>query len=73
MLMKNPQLKMEKKHMKKTRDSTRDAEKKHLDRLCDELGEDTIQKLHKAFELTAGALYKRAKQRAEAELQKDKQ
>jgi hypothetical protein len=46
-----------------------DAEKQeHLDRICEELGADTIKKLHKAYELTAGALFRRAKQRAEAEL-----
>lgn len=68
--MKNPQLKNGERNMKKTRSSTRDAEKQHLDRLCAELGADTIKQLHKAFELTAGALYRRAKQRAEAEMQK---
>jgi RNA-binding protein YhbY len=48
-----------------------DAEKKeHLHRLCEELGADTIQALHKAFTLTAGALYRRAKQRVDAEMQK---
>ena len=52
---------------------TNTEREEHLHRLCDELGEDTIQKLHKAYELTAGALYKRAKQKAEAELQKDGQ
>jgi len=55
--------------MKRTKRT--DAEsKEHLDRLCEELGADTITKLHKAFELTAGALYRRAKQRAEAEVAK---
>jgi hypothetical protein len=45
------------------------ANKKTLDRLCEELGADTIKQLHKAYELTAAALYRRAKQRAEAEMQ----
>ena len=55
--------------MKRTKSLTRDAKKEHLDRICEELGADTIKKLHKAFELTAAALYRRAKQRAEAEMQ----
>ena len=46
-----------------------DAQKKHLDRIYADLGPDLMKKLHKAFTLTAAALYKRAKQRAEAELQ----
>ena len=46
------------------------ANKKTLDRLCEELGADTIKKLHKAFTLTAAALYKRAQQKAVAELLK---
>jgi len=50
---------------------TNTEREEHLHRLCDELGEDTIQKLHKAYELTAGALYKQAKRRTEAELRKD--
>ena len=59
---------------RKTKMTMTDAEReRHFHSLCDELGEDTIQKLHKAYELTAGALYKRAKQKAEAELQKDEQ
>jgi hypothetical protein len=59
---------------RKTKITMTDEEReRHFHRLCDELGEDTIQKLHKAYELTAGALYRRAKQRAEAELQKDEQ
>ena len=46
-----------------------DAQKTHLDRIYEELGPDLVKKLHKAFTLTAAAFYKRAKQRAEAELQ----
>lgn len=45
------------------------AKQKHLDRIYEELGPDLVKKLHKAFTLTAAALYKRAKQRAEAEIQ----
>ena len=48
-----------------------DAEKQeHLDRICEELGADTIKKLHKAFELTAAAVFRAAQKRAEAEMQK---
>ena len=46
-----------------------DAQKTHLDRIYEELGPDLVKKLHKAFTLTAAAFHKRAKQRAEAELQ----
>jgi hypothetical protein len=54
--------------MKKKTELT-DAKNKHLDQIYEELGPDMIKKLHKAFTLTAAALYKRAKQRAEAEMQ----
>jgi hypothetical protein len=56
--------------MKKKEIEPTTATKKTLDRLCEELGADTIKKLHKAFTLTAAALYKRAQQKAEAELLK---
>jgi hypothetical protein len=56
--------------MKNKQTELADAKQKHLDQIYEELGPDMIKKLHKAFTLTAGALYKRAKQRAEAELQK---
>ena len=56
---------------RKTKMTITDEERRqHLDRLCAELGENTIKQLHKAFELTAGALYRRAKQKAEAVLRK---
>ena len=55
--------------MKRTQLLTTDKNKTHFERLCEELGEDTIKNLHRAFELTAAALYRRAKQRAEAEMQ----
>jgi hypothetical protein len=54
--------------MKKTNSPSQDPKKEHLDRICEELGADTITKLHRAYELTAAALYRRAKQRAEAEM-----
>ena len=55
--------------MKKTQTELTNAKQKHLDRICEELGPDMIKKLHKALTLAGAALYKRAKQRAEAELQ----
>ena len=55
--------------MKKKQTEPITTNKKTLDRLCEELGPDMIKKLHKALTLAGAALYKRAKQRAEAELQ----
>lgn len=55
--------------MKRKQTELTDATKKHLDRIFEELGPDLVKKLHKAFTLTAAALYKRAKQRADAEMQ----
>lgn len=59
--------------MKRATLLTTDKNKTHFEHLCQELGEDTIKKLHRAFELTAAALYRRAKQRAEAEMQKEQE
>jgi hypothetical protein len=56
--------------MKSKKSKLTDTKNTRLDRICEELGEDTIKKLHRAFELTAAALYRRAQQRAEAEMQK---
>jgi hypothetical protein len=50
--------------------STTEKNDEHFKRLCDELGEDTIKKLHNAFMLTAAAIYRRAKQHAQAQLRK---
>lgn len=56
---------------RKTKITMTDEERQqHLDRLYEELGAATIKKLHKAFELTAAALYRRAQQGADAEMQK---
>ena len=41
-----------------------------MERMCDDLGADTMKKLHKAFELTAAAVFRAAQKRAEAEMQK---
>lgn len=59
--------------MKRTQTKLPDEKQKHLDRIYEELGPDLVKKLYKAFTLTAAALYKRAKQRAEAELQNSDQ
>jgi hypothetical protein len=37
--------------------------------LADELGPDVVRHLHRAFKLTAAALYRRAVEQAEAQLQ----
>jgi hypothetical protein len=41
----------------------------NLDRLVEELGPDVVRHLHRAFTLTAAALYRRAVEQAEAQLQ----
>jgi hypothetical protein len=54
--------------MKKTKTKT-DAEREQLRRqMCDELGADAVEQLWQAYKLTAAAIVRRAKQRAEAEL-----
>jgi hypothetical protein len=55
--------------MKKKQTTLTNGNQTHLERLVEELGPDTIKKLHRAFELTCAALYRRAKERAEAEIQ----
>jgi hypothetical protein len=55
--------------MKRKQTELTGAKKKHLDQICEELGADTIKKLHRSFELTAAALYRRAKERAAAEME----
>jgi hypothetical protein len=37
--------------------------------MCEELGADAVEQLWKAYQLTAAAIVRRAKQRAEVELQ----
>ena len=56
--------------MKRKQTKLTTANKNTLDRMCEEFGPDLVKKLHKALTLAGVALYKRAKQRAEAELQK---
>jgi hypothetical protein len=54
--------------MKKSKTKT-DAEREELRRqMSDELGDDAVQQLWKAYRLTAAAIFRRAKQRAEAQL-----
>ena len=55
-------------NMKRTKTKT-DAEREQLRRqMCEELGDDAVKQLWNAYRLTAAAIYRRAKQRAEAEL-----
>jgi hypothetical protein len=54
--------------MKKTKKPKNSQRDENFQRLCDELGVDVIGELHRAFTLTAAALFRRAKERAEAEL-----
>ena len=54
---------------RKTKITMTDEERQqHLHRLCEELGEDAVRNIHRAFELTAQAICRRAKQKAEAGL-----
>lgn len=54
---------------KRTRFLTPEEKKEHLDCIVEELGADVVQKLHRAYELTVAALYKRSAQAAEMKLQ----
>jgi hypothetical protein len=56
--------------MKKAKFLTPEEEKEHLDRIVEELGADVVRKLHRAYELTVAAVYKRSLQTAEAKLRK---
>jgi hypothetical protein len=54
--------------MKRTKTKTA-AEREQLRRqMCDELGDDAVRQLWNAYRLTAAAIFRRAKQKAEAEL-----
>ena len=55
--------------MKRTKTSSSNPSKAHLDRLVEELGPDVVRQLYRAFTLTAAALYRRAVEQAEAQLQ----
>lgn len=39
-----------------------------IQRMCQELGDDAIRSLHQAYRLTAAAVFRSAKKRAEAEM-----
>lgn len=59
--------------MKRTKTKT-DVEREALRRqMGDELGADAVEQLWKAYQLTAAAIVRRAKQRAEAELREAQQ
>jgi hypothetical protein len=58
--------------MKRTNTPSSKAEKEHLERLVEDLGPDVVRQLHRAFTLTAAAIYRRAVERAEAQLQERK-
>jgi hypothetical protein len=47
---------------------TKKKEPTDIERMCQELGDDAVRSLHQAYCLTAAAIYKSAKKRAEAEL-----
>jgi len=47
---------------------TKKKEPTDLERMCQELGDDAVRSLHQAYRLTAAAIYRAAKKRAEAEL-----
>ena len=54
--------------MKRTKSKT-DAEREQLRReMCQELGDDAVRQLWTAYRLTAAAIFRRAKQKAEAQL-----
>lgn len=54
--------------MKRTKTKT-EAEREELHRqMCDELGADAVKQLWNAYRLTAAAIVRRAKLKAEAEL-----
>lgn len=40
--------------------------------LCDELGEEAVRRIHKAYVLTAQAIYRRAVQKAKLDLRNSK-
>lgn len=55
--------------MKRTKTPSSNTQKENLDRLVEELGPDVVRHLHRAFKLTAAALYRRAVEQEEAQLQ----
>lgn len=59
--------------MKRTKTPTIDAKDKKLQRMVDALGPKAVQELHNAYVLTARAIYRIAKKKAEAQLQEKTQ
>ena len=55
--------------MKRTKTPTSETQKENLDQLVEELGPDVVKALHRAYKLTAAAIYRRAVEAAEAQLQ----
>lgn len=55
--------------IKRTKTPSSNTQKEDLDRLVEELGPDVVRHLHRAFTLTAAAIYKRAVEAAEAQSQ----
>jgi hypothetical protein len=54
--------------MRKTKSSTLDSKDPKFQRICDELGEEAVRRLHEAYRLTAAAIYRRANEHAQAKL-----
>ena len=57
--------------MKRKQTELTTAKKKNLDRMCEDFGPEFTKKLRNALRLAGEALYRRAKQIAETELQND--
>lgn len=55
--------------MKRTKTPSSETQNENLERLVEELGPDGVRALHRAYKLTAAALYKRAVEAAEAQSQ----
>jgi hypothetical protein len=51
---------------------TKKNEQTDFERLCQELGEEPIQRLYEAYRLTAAAILQRAQQQAESKMRKAK-
>ena len=55
--------------MKRTNPHSSKTQNKNLEQLIEELGPDVVRHLHRAYKLTATAIYRRAVEQAEAQLQ----
>ncbi len=54
--------------MKRTNSYSSTTQNENLERLVEELGPDVVRHLHRAYKLTAAAIYRRAVEQAEAQL-----